>query len=115
MVKSPFADQRFKHSGVGAGAYTKIHGNGAAIVQSGSNGNSGGLAARPADVPLVLPGANPGRLWPAPGQLRRQMNQSGAVQMNGGEEEDRTPDLRIANATLSQLSYFPMYGPYFSK
>ena len=25
----------------------------------------------------------------------------------GGEEEDRTPDLRIANATLSQLSYFP--------
>ena len=26
----------------------------------------------------------------------------------GGEEEDRTPDLRIANATLSQLSYFPM-------
>ena len=27
---------------------------------------------------------------------------------SGGEEEDRTPDLRIANATLSQLSYFPM-------
>ena len=26
---------------------------------------------------------------------------------NGGEEEDRTPDLRIANATLSQLSYPP--------
>jgi hypothetical protein len=27
---------------------------------------------------------------------------------NGGAEEDRTPDLRIANATLSQLSYRPM-------
>jgi hypothetical protein len=27
--------------------------------------------------------------------------------MFGGEEEDRTPDLRIANATLSQLSYPP--------
>jgi hypothetical protein len=27
--------------------------------------------------------------------------------MNGGVEEDRTPDLRIANATLSQLSYNP--------
>jgi hypothetical protein len=27
----------------------------------------------------------------------------------GGAEEDRTPDLRIANATLSQLSYGPMY------
>ena len=25
----------------------------------------------------------------------------------GGAEEDRTPDLRIANATLSQLSYRP--------
>ena len=25
----------------------------------------------------------------------------------GGVEEDRTPDLRIANATLSQLSYRP--------
>jgi hypothetical protein len=27
--------------------------------------------------------------------------------MIGGAEEDRTPDLRIANATLSQLSYRP--------
>ena len=26
---------------------------------------------------------------------------------DGGEEEDRTPDLRIANAALSQLSYPP--------
>jgi hypothetical protein len=25
----------------------------------------------------------------------------------GGDEEDRTLDLRIANATLSQLSYIP--------
>ena len=28
----------------------------------------------------------------------------------GGEEEDRTPDLRIANAALSQLSYPPKAG-----
>ena len=28
--------------------------------------------------------------------------------MIGGAEEDRTPDLRIANATLSQLSYRPI-------
>ena len=27
--------------------------------------------------------------------------------MSGGAEGDRTPDLRIANATLSQLSYGP--------
>jgi hypothetical protein len=28
--------------------------------------------------------------------------------VNGGEEGDRTLDLRIANAALSQLSYFPV-------
>ena len=27
----------------------------------------------------------------------------------GGDEEDRTPDLCIANAALSQLSYTPKY------
>jgi hypothetical protein len=32
---------------------------------------------------------------------------SGVVFEIGGDEEDRTPDLRIANATLSQLSYVP--------
>ena len=31
------------------------------------------------------------------------------IYFNGGAEEDRTPDLRIANATLSQLSYGPTY------
>jgi hypothetical protein len=31
----------------------------------------------------------------------------------GGDEEDRTPDLRIANATLSQLSYVPTLNPPF--
>ena len=30
--------------------------------------------------------------------------------INGGDEEDRTPDLRIANAALSQLSYVPTRG-----
>ena len=30
-----------------------------------------------------------------------------AARSSGGVEEDRTPDLRIANATLSQLSYHP--------
>jgi hypothetical protein len=32
----------------------------------------------------------------------------------GGVEEDRTPDLRIANATLSQLSYHPVEGANFT-
>lgn len=30
-----------------------------------------------------------------------------ALAKAGGVEEDRTPDLRVANATLSQLSYDP--------
>jgi arylformamidase len=39
----------------------------------------------------------------------------GAIQgLGGGDEEDRTPDLRIANATLSQLSYVPTAGAYSS-
>ena len=33
---------------------------------------------------------------------------------SGGVEEDRTPDLRIANATLSQLSYHPGEGAHFT-
>jgi hypothetical protein len=32
----------------------------------------------------------------------------------GGVEEDRTPDLRIANATLSQLSYHPEKKNHFT-
>ena len=43
------------------------------------------------------------------------INNNKALQCNtlqglcpGGEEEDRTPDLCIANAALSQLSYFPI-------
>jgi hypothetical protein len=33
-----------------------------------------------------------------------------ALEYYGGDEEDRTPDLRIANATLSQLSYVPIFS-----
>ena len=33
---------------------------------------------------------------------------SGPSDLGGGDEEDRTPDLRIANAALSQLSYVPI-------
>ena len=35
------------------------------------------------------------------------------VAFDGGEEEDRTPDLRIANAALSQLSYLPDVGEFY--
>ena len=37
-----------------------------------------------------------------------------AFMIFGGEEEDRTPDLRIANATLSQLSYPPEERRHYS-
>jgi hypothetical protein len=40
------------------------------------------------------------------GNHTRSPNQNIMIE-NGGAEEDRTPDLRIANATLSQLSYGP--------
>jgi hypothetical protein len=41
--------------------------------------------------------------------LRRVLHTAldGKKRVIGGEEEDRTPDLRIANAALSQLSYPP--------
>jgi hypothetical protein len=44
---------------------------------------------------------------------RAKKNQPRTVGLlsNGGDEEDRTPDLRIANATLSQLSYVPTIEP----
>jgi hypothetical protein len=38
---------------------------------------------------------------------KRRIFRCGALRVFGGAEEDRTPDLRIANATLSQLSYRP--------
>ena len=38
----------------------------------------------------------------------------GCDKFAGGDEEDRTPDLRIANATLSQLSYHPVEGADFT-
>jgi hypothetical protein len=37
----------------------------------------------------------------------KKCKESVFARCNGGAEEDRTPDLRIANATLSQLSYRP--------
>ena len=36
-----------------------------------------------------------------------QTGADGIGQKNGGDEGDRTPGLRIANAALSQLSYIP--------
>ena len=33
--------------------------------------------------------------------------------IDGGEDEDRTHDLRIANAALSQLSYPPTVGRFY--
>ncbi len=42
------------------------------------------------------------------GPLRKQQaNREQLAFKSGGEDEDRTPDLRTTNATLSQLSYPP--------
>ena len=40
-------------------------------------------------------------------QSKRAGQLASPFEFGGGDEEDRTPDLRIANATLSQLSYVP--------
>ena len=48
-----------------------------------------------------------GRAWPGQVKLGRRSRVGFCSQTSGGDEEDRTPDLRIANATLSQLSYVP--------
>ncbi|CCC96350.1 protein of unknown function [Azospirillum baldaniorum] len=62
-----------------------------------------------------------GKIWPTPratGRCRTAGNSaaSGRIPVShhclggiGGAEEDRTPDLRIANASLSQLSYGPTH------
>jgi hypothetical protein len=49
---------------------------------------------------------------PLGGARSIQLSYRGAVRQgkNGGAEGDRTLDLRIANATLSQLSYRPTRG-----
>jgi hypothetical protein len=52
---------------------------------------------------LLYPTELPG-LWTRINQKARRCL---AIRI-GGAEEDRTPDLRIANATLSQLSYGPV-------
>ena len=42
------------------------------------------------------------------GALQAGPGEVSVTLISGGAEEDRTPDLRIANATLSQLSYGPI-------
>ncbi len=41
-------------------------------------------------------------------RIRKRPTENSWALNFGGAEEDRTPDLRIANATLSQLSYRPI-------
>ena len=57
------------------------------------------------------------QIWPTPrvarGKARNdKANREQLALKSGGDEEDRTPDLRIANAALSQLSYIPTISVY---
>ena len=59
------------------------------------------------------------QIWPTPrvarGKARNdKANREQLALKSGGDEEDRTPDLRIANAALSQLSYVPTVSDYSS-
>ena len=40
-------------------------------------------------------------------ETKKGRHEAGPLEWGGGDEEDRTPDLGIANAALSQLSYVP--------
>lgn len=66
--------------------------------------------ARPGEVRSELQRGDP-RKWDAVvghlGRAQKNPLTNQRVRSVGGEEEDRTPDLRIANAALSQLSYPP--------
>ena len=67
------------------------------------------------DLPLrrrtLYPAELPGRYRVASPRGRTKMGMGPILPypfgVSGGAEENRTPDLRIANATLSQLSYGP--------
>ncbi len=56
--------------------------------------------------------AAPGSKWSMAARETLPQNIRGC--RDGGDEEDRTPDLRIANATLSQLSYAPKFHDEFT-
>ena len=60
----------------------------------------------------VLAGRTHGNAHPL--RLAKQKGPHKRPILFGGDEEDRTPDLRIANATLSQLSYVPIDGLFNS-
>ena len=66
-------------------------------------------------MPICVPFA--ARLEPAPvpgGNAEKKGPETIRALAFGGAEEDRTPDLRIANATLSQLSYRPESRPLYT-
>ena len=60
-------------------------------------------------IAAIVPPSAPPNKRPAKQQVSKILSLIGLF---GGAEEDRTPDLRIANATLSQLSYGPFSLKY---
>ncbi len=73
----------------------------------------GRRAANGVEVTASRPGRAPDHAAEARAHARvgqkesRASGPASSFWIGGGDEEDRTPDLRIANATLSQLSYVP--------
>ena len=69
-----------------------------------------------AEPPAVRGAQTNSSSWASPPSLRRRRGLPGLNRpgiSHGGDEEDRTPDLRIANATLSQLSYVPLRSGWY--
>ena len=65
---------------------------------------AGGISLRPGTAGITVPNRQ------GCGSRQKKGPENFRALMDGGEEEDRTPDLCIANAALSQLSYPPETG-----
>ncbi len=69
----------------------------------------------PSEIRFAGTYLEPGRRLPAQASLQAPDITPSFIQRLGGAEGDRTPDLRIANATLSQLSYGPINRNYWRR
>ncbi len=97
-------------------AQVRIHGHDTCIAEnelcaSGQRGDLHVQSSSDCGVPDGTIGHFPSMSQPIPYPQKAGPAHWRALVFGGGEEEDRTPDLRIANATLSQLSYPPTSAP----
>ena len=104
-------DKRFAGRGASALAVTREQVPRAPTRRPNGEKRQGRLRKRPETG--LLAGPHPHHSRPEPRVARgfqagKRARGLFRARLDGGDEEDRTPDLRIANAALSQLSYVPI-------